>query len=202
MRSPPSVFLQLKCSFVALTGRGVISLIQAVAGVIFSIEGFWGAVKFDAPTTKRFLIFLVVYFFVSITIAIINLETLNDYCSTAVSESDAQSCFDTARLYSYLLLGVTLGLVVRRRPHTAHGDDDPAGRGCSSTRTDFLLSFVSFLRRPLPLLSLQPVIFAVGVVFYLAIQSNEASFTRRRNGNQSSAYEMADIVDRMGFSTD
>ena len=111
------VHTQLKCSFVALTGRGVISLIQAVAGVIFSIEGFWGAVKFDAPTTKRFLIFLVCYFFVSVTIAIINLETLDAYCSTATSESDRQSCFDTARLYSYLLLGVTLGLVASAQPH-------------------------------------------------------------------------------------
>ena len=39
--------------------------------------------------------------------------------------------------------------------------------------------------------SSQPVIFSVGVVFYLAIQSNEASFVRRRNGKESTAYEMA-----------
>jgi hypothetical protein len=104
---------QLKCAFVALTGRGVVSIIQAIGGVIFSIEGFWGAVKYDAATMKRFLIFLVCYFLVSIAIAIINLETLVDYCSTAISDEDEMSCHATAKLYSYLLLGVTLGLVVR-----------------------------------------------------------------------------------------
>ena len=89
-------------------------MIQAIGGVIFSIEGFWGAVKYDPPTIKRFLIFLICYFLVSTAIAVINLETLHAYCSTAVNDDDEASCLRTAKLYSYLLLGVTLGFVVRR----------------------------------------------------------------------------------------
>lgn len=102
----------MKCAFVALTGRGVVSIIQAIVGVIFSIEGFWGAVKFDGPTVKRFLIFLVAYFFVSAAISVINLQTLDEYCSTAVDANDKRYCLDTSRLYSYLLLAATLAVLV------------------------------------------------------------------------------------------
>ena len=140
-----------------MTGRGVVSLIQAIGGVIFCIEGFWGAVKFDAATVKRFLAFLVGYFFVSVGISVIDIQTISDYCSTAVDDADKSKCLDTATLYSYLLLGFSLALV--------------------------------------------PAIFAVTVVFYLSIPAH--GLPRRRNGNSSiEAYEMTDIVERMGFSTD
>jgi hypothetical protein len=122
--------LQIKCAFVALTGRGVVSIIQAIVGVIFSIEGFWGAVKFDTATVKRFLIFLVAYFFVSVGISVIDIQTINDYCSTAVNDDDRKSCKDQATMYSYLLLAASLVVVVRHaqrhaRTHTVH---KPAGR--------------------------------------------------------------------------
>jgi len=96
---------------VALTGRGVVSIIQAIVGVIFSIEGFWGAVKYDGATVKRFLVFLVGYFFVSVAISIVDIQTISDYCSTALSDDDHDNCIDQATIYSYLLLGASLGLV-------------------------------------------------------------------------------------------
>jgi hypothetical protein len=142
-----------------LTGRGVVSIIQAIVGLIFSIEGFWGAVKYDSATVKRFLAFLVGYFFVSVGISIIDIQTIHDYCSTAVDDADKKKCTDTATIYSYLLLGTSLGVV--------------------------------------------PAVFAVTVVFYLSIPAH--GFPRRRNSHNSSAlevYEMTDIVERMGFSTD
>lgn len=125
----------MKCAFVALTGRGVVSIIQAIVGVIFSIEGFWGAVKFDGPTVKRFLIFLVAYFFVSAAISVINLQTLDEYCSTAVDANDKRYCLDTSRLYSYLLLAATLAVLVsrgegreRQRGRVPRGETATAGR--------------------------------------------------------------------------
>ena len=121
------MFWQVECAFIALTGRGVVSIIQAIVGVIFSIEGFWGAVKFDGSTVKRFLVFLVFYFFVSVAISIVNLQTLDDYCSTAVDDEDKKSCLDASKLYSYLLLGASLGVVVRPRNH-AHRPIDPTDR--------------------------------------------------------------------------
>ena len=152
------VLLMIKCAFVALTGRGVVSIIQAIVGVIFSIEGFWGAVKFDAATLKRFLIFLVGYFFVSVGIAVIDIQTLDAYCATAVDQTDLKKCEDQTQLYAYLLLAASLFVV--------------------------------------------PLIFSVGVIFYLAIPVDGSG--RRRNPNSSAleVYEMTDIVDRMGFSSD
>ena len=37
----------------ALTGRGLFGLLQGVIGIIFSIEGFYGAEKFDRQTLRR-----------------------------------------------------------------------------------------------------------------------------------------------------
>jgi len=169
-----------KCAFVALTGRGVVSIIQAIVGVIFSIEGFWGAVKFDAATVRRFLAFVVVYFVVSVTVSIVNLRTIDTYCSTAFDEEDRMTCEDTALTYSYVLLGASLGLV--------------------------------------------PLIFGVSVVFYLSIQASEhlyglaggggatgnagpyrygRSRRRKHDGEEDEeTYEVTEIVERMGFSSD
>lgn len=149
--------VQLKCLFVALTGRGVISIIQAIVGVIFSIEGFWGAVKYDGPSVKRFLIFLSFYFLVSTAISIIDLETIDEYCSTALDDADRKECVNSTEVYSYLLLAASLSVV--------------------------------------------PLVMAISIVFYLAIQSSD-NLPRRRKDGKGVAYEMAEIVDRMGFSSD
>ena len=119
---------KIKCAFVALTGRGVVSIIQAIVGVIFSIEGFWGAVKFDAATVKRFLIFLVAYFFVSVGISVIDIQTINDYCSTAVNSDDKTLCKDQATMYSYLLLAASLFVVVS----FTHSDAAQSQPACQS----------------------------------------------------------------------
>ncbi len=105
------VVLMCECAFIALTGRGVISIIHSIVGVIFSIEGFWGAVKFDRSTTKRFLVFLVFFFVVSLALAVIHLQTMDSFCSTATDESDLANCQSIGSLYAYLLLACTLGIV-------------------------------------------------------------------------------------------
>ena len=58
------------------------------------------------------------------------------------------------------------------------------------------------LSRVLLLVHAQPMIFGIGVIFYLSIPANGTG--RRRNPNSSAleVYEMTDIVDRMGFSSD
>jgi hypothetical protein len=105
------VVLMCECAFIALTGRGVISIIHSIVGVIFSIEGFWGAVRYDRSTVKRFLVFLVFFFFVSLSLAVIHLQTMDSFCTTAVDESDLANCHSIGSLYAYLLLACTLTLV-------------------------------------------------------------------------------------------
>ena len=211
----------MKCAFVALTGRGVVSIIQAIVGVIFSIEGFWGAVKFDGPTVKRFLIFLVAYFFVSAAISVINLQTLDEYCSTAVDANDKKYCLDTSRLYSYLLLAATLAVLVswaagkgnggkeggerrqlakqtRRRNDAARAAPHVVGssRLCTCVRAAPVRPSVSFSLSPS---SCQPLIFGFGVVFYLSIPAS-GLLPRRRTGG--SALDVYQLTDAMGFSSD
>jgi len=214
----------VKCAFVALTGRGVVSIIQAIVGVIFSIEGFWGAVKFDGPTVKRFLIFLVAYFFVSAAISVINLQTLDEYCSTAVDENDKKYCLDTSRLYSYLLLAATLAVLVSRAGEGRPRGDKEAQRQCGSggrrcwqrcsranqstlrlTLLAHLVLFVPCLSFcfpfpfPFPSPPFQPLIFGFGVVFYLSIPAS-GLLPRRRTGG--SALDVYQLTDAMGFSSD
>jgi len=105
-----SIVIMLKCAFIALTGRGVTSILQAIVGLIFAIEGFWGAVRFDRPSIKRFLIFIVCDFATGLTFSILNLETVNSYCSTA-DPSDNATCVTTATLYAYILLSLSVGVL-------------------------------------------------------------------------------------------
>jgi hypothetical protein len=98
------IVIMLECAFIALTGRGVISILQAIFGVIFAIEGFWGAVRFDRPSIKRFLIFLVCDWLCGIAIAILDLETVDAYCDTADSSSDESSCRTKYHSYAIVLL--------------------------------------------------------------------------------------------------
>ena len=102
-----SVLIMLECAYIAITGRGVISILQAVVGVIFSIEGYWGAVRFDRPSIKRFLIFLLCFFAAGIVVGIIDTTTITEYCSTASSGSDQSNCTTTYRLYAIVLIIIT-----------------------------------------------------------------------------------------------
>jgi len=38
---------------IAITGRGVINILQGIIGVVFAMEGFWGAVKYEIHTVKQ-----------------------------------------------------------------------------------------------------------------------------------------------------
>ena len=101
-----SIVVLLECAYIALTGRGVISILQAIIGVIFAVEGFWGAVRFDRPSIKRYLIFLVCDFAVGIVVGILDLATVNEYCSTAADQGSVDDCTDTYHLYAYILIGL------------------------------------------------------------------------------------------------
>jgi hypothetical protein len=101
-----SIVILLECAYIALTGRGVISILQAIVGIIFAVEGFWGAVRFDRPSIKRYLIFLVCDFAVGIAVGILDLETVNEYCSTAADQDSVDDCHRTYSLYAYILIGL------------------------------------------------------------------------------------------------
>jgi len=96
----------LECAYIAITGRGVISILQAIVGVIFAIEGYWGAVRFDRPSIKRFLIFLICFFAAGLVVGIIDTTTITEYCSTA-ADGDSDSCTHTYQLYAIILIIIT-----------------------------------------------------------------------------------------------
>ena len=101
-----SIVIMLECAYIALTGRGVISILQAIVGVIFSVEGFWGAVRFDRPSIRRFLLFLFFDFLTGIAVGILDLETVTEYCQTADDQTSVNDCHTTYSLYAYILIGV------------------------------------------------------------------------------------------------
>ena len=101
-----SICVMLECAYIALTGRGVISILQAIIGVIFAVEGFWGAVRFDRPSIKRFLIFLFFDFLAGIAVGVLDLETVNEYCATASDQNSVDDCTHTYSLYAYILIGL------------------------------------------------------------------------------------------------
>ena len=97
------------CAFVCFTGRGVVSIVQGVVGVIFAVEGFWACVKCDLPAVKKFMAFLPIYNAICIAVSVANLFTVNTYCSAAITASDSDTCHDQAMLYAYVTLGLSLG---------------------------------------------------------------------------------------------
>lgn len=105
------ICLMILCIFISLTGRGVVSIIQSIIGIIFAIEGFWGAVKHSSDTLRKFLLFLVVYFFLSVAISIFDIQTLSSYCSSADTIEQEATCKQQTRIYSYITLCVSCGLV-------------------------------------------------------------------------------------------
>jgi hypothetical protein len=52
-----------------------------------------------------------VYFFAAVAVAVIDLQTINTYCSTA-SDYDLDSCKYYTRLYAIVTLVATFGIVV------------------------------------------------------------------------------------------
>ena len=131
----------LECAYIALTGRGVISILQAIVGVIFSVEGFWGAVRFDRPSIKRFLIFLLFDFLAGIAVGVLDLETVDEYCATADDQPSVDDCETTYALYAYILIGLkavtdplfflisTLFYLKLLSVHQAQRERTAAGRG-------------------------------------------------------------------------
>lgn len=101
----------LMCAFIAITGRGVVSILIAIVGVIFAIEGFWGAVRFDRAAIKRFLIYLCCECAIGLTFGILNLNTVGQYCATAVDEDEKNQCETTAQMYAYILISLSVGLI-------------------------------------------------------------------------------------------
>lgn len=97
------------CAFVCFTGRGVVSIVQGVVGVIFAVEGFWACVKCDLPAVRKFLTFIPIYTAICIAVSIANLFTVDTYCSSAITASDSDTCHDQATLYAYVTLGLSLG---------------------------------------------------------------------------------------------
>jgi hypothetical protein len=104
------VVLMGSSGLICVVGHGAISILLGVTGVVFAIEGFWGAVKYDVVALQRFLRFLGVFILISLCVGIISLRTIGEYCVTAAA-IDVESCESTARFYGWSLI-VGGGLVI------------------------------------------------------------------------------------------
>jgi len=93
----------IESAFLMFTGRGVIAILQGIIGLIYFIEGFWAAVKGDAREMKKFIVFIGFFSITSIAMSIINLETIDYYCSTAIADVYAK-CEYGAKAYGYIQL--------------------------------------------------------------------------------------------------
>eukprot|EP00808_Paulinella_micropora_P004357 g61064.t1 len=94
----------MTCSaIIMMTGRGIISILQGIIGVMYFLEGFWAVVKEDADMLFRTVVFLIVFGCVGIFVTVMNYITRQQYCATAQA-SEMDECINLSKLTSYLQL--------------------------------------------------------------------------------------------------
>ncbi|GAB5362885.1 hypothetical protein AAMO2058_000836900 [Amorphochlora amoebiformis] len=103
------VIMLIASCLITLTGRGLLSVIQGVLGMIFAVEGLTGFTTLRLDVVKRFRVLLFLYLVASICIGIINLLSIDQYCETA---EDINRCRTQAEISAYILLGVGLPTLV------------------------------------------------------------------------------------------
>jgi len=115
-RSQKGAWFQIACvvmmvssGLITLTGRGLLSVLQGVLGIIFAVEGISGFTTRKLDVVKRFRVLLVLYLIFTICIGILNLATINQYCSTA---EDKMRCDEQSRIFAYILLGIGLPTLI------------------------------------------------------------------------------------------
>ncbi len=47
------VLLLIGCALITITGRGILAIVQGILGIMFAVEGFWGAVQQDLPIVRK-----------------------------------------------------------------------------------------------------------------------------------------------------
>jgi len=97
----------------AMMAQDVWFILQSIAGIIIAVEGLHGVSKYDTQTLRRFIAVLFVSGILAMAIGIVELQTVEDYCSTA-PEAEKDDCIDTIVLYyvSFISIQTVLGLLI------------------------------------------------------------------------------------------
>ncbi|GAB5360630.1 hypothetical protein AAMO2058_000643500 [Amorphochlora amoebiformis] len=104
------VFLILIGISVSLTGRGLLSVLQGIIGMLFGVEGLTAFTTKNLKLIRRFSVLLFLFLLVTAVIGTFNLLTVDQFCRTA--END-ERCQEQARLNAYgVLFGGSLILIL------------------------------------------------------------------------------------------
>ena len=100
------IFLLLGSCILLFYGRGSIGVIQGFIGILFSIEGYYGALEYNYKSIKRVIIFLFISTIVCLLIGIYSQTTNGNYCdNTYFYNKDQQECELTTKVWLILYFG-------------------------------------------------------------------------------------------------
>lgn len=99
------VLLMLTSALLFFFGRGTFGLIQGIIGLIFGIEGFYGAMEYSRKSIRRFIIFLIISTLVSVIFGFYSLTEVDTYCATS-DENSKEQCTQTVNIWTILYLGM------------------------------------------------------------------------------------------------
>lgn len=95
-----------------MTGRGIISILQGIVGVMYFLEGFWAVVKKDADMLFRFVVFLMIFGLLCVFMASMHFITREQFCQTAQNEAELATCEKNVFLSAWLMFTFAFILLV------------------------------------------------------------------------------------------
>eukprot|EP00467_Chlorarachnion_reptans_P010084 CAMPEP_0114522274 /NCGR_PEP_ID=MMETSP0109-20121206/20655_1 /TAXON_ID=29199 /ORGANISM="Chlorarachnion reptans, Strain CCCM449" /LENGTH=232 /DNA_ID=CAMNT_0001703481 /DNA_START=364 /DNA_END=1061 /DNA_ORIENTATION=- len=97
-------------ALITITGRGLLSIIQGVFGVLFGVEGLTGFTTSNVVIIRRFTVLLMLYLSATIIIGVFNVLTIDQYCREA---GDTTRCEQQAQFNAWgVLAGGSLSVMV------------------------------------------------------------------------------------------
>lgn len=100
-------------AILTILAQDVWFILHSIIGIIIAVEGLHGVSKFDPPTLRRFMVVLVVSASLALAVGITEVQSVDEYCSTAPVE-EADTCTDTIIIYyvSFMAVQSSLGFVL------------------------------------------------------------------------------------------
>eukprot|EP00455_Lapot_gusevi_P042753 TRINITY_DN5121_c0_g1_i10.p1 TRINITY_DN5121_c0_g1~~TRINITY_DN5121_c0_g1_i10.p1 ORF type:complete len:185 (-),score=8.35 TRINITY_DN5121_c0_g1_i10:106-660(-) len=126
-----SLLLMTGSAMLSIIGPGIIALLHGIVGIIFGIEGFYGAAKYDSKTIFRsgksddtsvitasfliagvwlqVLVFLAGSIIVSFFIGVLTLNSINQFC---ISAKDRLKCESSTEFIATIYLAGGVGFTL------------------------------------------------------------------------------------------
>jgi len=96
------IIMMIASGLITLTGRGMLSVLQGICGVVFALEGVTGFTTLRIETIINFRRLLLFYLLLTVSVGIANLLTIDTYCETAENQ---ERCHQQATVSAYIVLG-------------------------------------------------------------------------------------------------